>query len=312
MEFRLNDYHHNISDEELLDDVKIVFSKLGKQTMSQDEYKQFGKFGLNTFRRRFGSWNNTLKLCGISLNINQISASKASHHHLKVTSSELIEDVQRVSNLLNSKTFTSTEYSQVGNYSLATYYSHFSNWNSVLQLAGLKPFDKVAGKYISDLELLLNIEQMWISFGRQPTSNDVKNGFSKYSLHAYARHFGSWRNALIAFVNWINEDSPTPPPAPTLATISKPNRSAQEYNIMLQAPPQTTHTTSRDINLRQRFKVLQRDHFKCCSCGASPATDPSVELHVDHIIPWAKGGESIIDNLQTLCSKCNIGKSDFL
>lgn len=43
---------------------------------------------------------------------------------------------------------------------------------------------------------------------------------------------------------------------------------------------------------------------------ASPAKDSTVELHVDHIIPWAKGGETVMDNLQTLCSKCNWGKSD--
>ena len=72
------------------------------------------------------------------------------------------------------------------------------------------------------------------------------------------------------------------------------------------------HKTSRDINLRLRFRVLQRDNFKCCACGASPAKDPAVELHVDHITPWAKGGETVFENLQTLCSKCNLGKSDIV
>lgn len=39
---------------------------------------------------------------------------------------------------------------------------------------------------------------------------------------------------------------------------------------------------------------------------------PWVELHVDHIMPWAKGGEIVLENLQTLCSKCNLGKSDMV
>ena len=67
---------------------------------------------------------------------------------------------------------------------------------------------------------------------------------------------------------------------------------------------------TRAISDKLRYQVLKRDNFKCCACGASPANDPSVELHIDHIIPWSKGGESTLDNLQTLCSKCNIGKSD--
>ena len=67
---------------------------------------------------------------------------------------------------------------------------------------------------------------------------------------------------------------------------------------------------SRFVSDKLRYQVLKRDNFKCCACGASPAKDPSVELHIDHIIPWAKGGKTTADNLQTLCSKCNLGKGD--
>ena len=73
-----------------------------------------------------------------------------------------------------------------------------------------------------------------------------------------------------------------------------------------------TYNSSRDISDKLRYQVLKRDNFKCCACGASPAKDPSVELHIDHIIPWSKGGENTAENLQTLCSKCNLGKSNNL
>lgn len=59
-----------------------------------------------------------------------------------------------------------------------------------------------------------------------------------------------------------------------------------------------------------RYDVFYRDHFKCKICGAS--SDQGVQLHVDHIIPVSKGGKSTIDNLQTLCERCNIGKSNKL
>lgn len=72
------------------------------------------------------------------------------------------------------------------------------------------------------------------------------------------------------------------------------------------------HRTKRDASVKLRFDVFKRDNFKCCICGASPAKDVSIELHIDHIIPWSKGGETEIDNLQTLCSRCNIGKSDYI
>lgn len=72
--------------------------------------------------------------------------------------------------------------------------------------------------------------------------------------------------------------------------------------------PEYKHRTSREPSMKLRFEILKRDNFKCCACGASPAKDPAVELHIDHIIPWSKGGETIEDNLQTLCSICNFGK----
>lgn len=73
-----------------------------------------------------------------------------------------------------------------------------------------------------------------------------------------------------------------------------------------------THSTTRVLSDKLRYQVLKRDNFKCRLCGASPAKDASVELHVDHIVPWSKGGESTVENLQTLCSRCNLGKSDTL
>jgi 5-methylcytosine-specific restriction endonuclease McrA len=54
-----------------------------------------------------------------------------------------------------------------------------------------------------------------------------------------------------------------------------------------------------------------RDNCKCQICGASPAHEP-IKLEVDHIHPWAKGGETILENLQTLCTRCNGGKSDLI
>lgn len=57
------------------------------------------------------------------------------------------------------------------------------------------------------------------------------------------------------------------------------------------------------------WEVLARDNWTCCSCKRS-AQKHSVVLHVDHIIPRSKGGTNNRSNLQTLCIKCNLGKSN--
>ena len=57
-----------------------------------------------------------------------------------------------------------------------------------------------------------------------------------------------------------------------------------------------------------RYGVLKRDNNRCRICGAS--AQEGAKLHVDHIIPVSKGGKTSMDNLQTLCDRCNLGKSN--
>lgn len=57
------------------------------------------------------------------------------------------------------------------------------------------------------------------------------------------------------------------------------------------------------------WDVLARDQWTCCSCGRSTRVH-GITLHVDHILPRSQGGMDQISNLQTLCAKCNLGKSN--
>ena len=59
-----------------------------------------------------------------------------------------------------------------------------------------------------------------------------------------------------------------------------------------------------------RDYIKNRDDFTCCTCGNSTHVEPNLLLEIDHIIPVAKGGCTVEDNLQTLCWKCNRSKSD--
>ena len=184
------------------------------------------------------------------------------------------------------------EYNEYGRFHSSTLTRRFGSWFKCIELADLSPSRSKTG--ISDEELFEELEKVWVKFGKQPSYAQMRD-FSMFSIGTYEKRFGGWRNALSAFVNYINGNN---------IDEQDSNDTAQDSREELE------HKTSRTINLRLRFRVLQKDNFKCCACGASPAKDPSVELHIDHIIPWSKGGETTIDNLQTLCSKCNLGKRD--
>lgn len=51
-------------------------------------------------------------------------------------------------------------------------------------------------------------------------------------------------------------------------------------------------------------KVWNRDSGRCVKCGSQE------NLEFDHIIPFSKGGATTYRNLQILCKKCNIEKSN--
>ena len=59
-----------------------------------------------------------------------------------------------------------------------------------------------------------------------------------------------------------------------------------------------------------RHEVFKRDGYRCVECGASK--NDGATLHVDHKIPVSKGGTDELSNLQTLCSECNLNKSDVI
>lgn len=64
------------------------------------------------------------------------------------------------------------------------------------------------------------------------------------------------------------------------------------------------------MTAKVRSFVKDRDHHTCQYCSLSVAQEPNLLLEVDHIMPLSRGGLSALDNLQTLCWRCNRSKSN--
>ncbi len=56
------------------------------------------------------------------------------------------------------------------------------------------------------------------------------------------------------------------------------------------------------VTNKLRFYIYNRDGNRCVHCGSRE------NLEVDHIIPISKGGKTVVNNLQTLCHRCNVEK----
>jgi hypothetical protein len=62
---------------------------------------------------------------------------------------------------------------------------------------------------------------------------------------------------------------------------------------------------SRVIPSEVKIAVWKRDRGQCVRCGSKD------NLHFDHVLPFSKGGSSLLaENVQLLCARHNLTKSD--
>jgi hypothetical protein len=290
MEFKLDPYRRDIPEETLLADLVEVSKRLGKNGITEREYNKIGIYSSGTFRKRFGSWNIAMEKAGLIAPGNWHNIPDASY----------TEDLKRVASLLGKRAVTQAEYDDTGKYSSGALSDRFGSWFGALDAAGL---DRTRNLGITNDQYFLNLEKVWRTLGRQPKGSEMRKPLSSYSVDAYADRFGTWRKALEKFVEFVNHGPELP-----ATGDSKTDRDVSTKTA--QPPEQEDLKRGRYISWRLRFLVMRRDGFRCRNCGRSPAVEPGVVLHVDHTKAWSKGGPTTYDNLCTLCSVCNIGKSD--
>jgi len=231
-------------------------------------------------------------------------------HYRNIPDEALLEDLRRVARLVGKPTLTLSEYAKHGRYCDVTVRNRFGSWKDALLRIGKSP--GVEQNATRD-DLLYNILAVWVQLGRQPELKDMRRPVSKFSVQPYVSRFGSWSRALDVFGEWLHWGDPPWYEEARAAQRAEEEaaaaRAAEERRRDRRGDRRAKGRKRRQPNLRQRFQVMRRDGFRCRICGRSPASHPGVQLDIDHIVPWSKGGETAIGNLQTLCSDCNQGKA---
>lgn len=149
------------------------------------------------------------------------------------------------------------------------------------------------------------MERVWKVVGHRPSELEWNRSQPKFNYNVYRRYFDGWTNACLKFIEFKMGNS-------VLVESEDSNEQKPNEDCQTVTPENTIIKHKRDIPLRLRLQVLQRYDFKCAFCGRSPAIDKGVILHIDHILPIAKGGMTELENLRTLCKECNLGKGDMI
>lgn len=140
-------------------------------------------------------------------------------------------------------------------------------------------------------------------------STDTRSGFSKWLCSR--RHDGDFDPICDLAYDW-RRDHRAPKDASSLDEVISYLRSVNACREAIQTAKEafaaySAQARKRNVSPALRFEILRRDKFTCQYCGRKA---PDVQLAVDHIVPFSKGGSCTSDNLTTACVECNSGKAD--
>lgn len=160
------------------------------------------------------------------------------------------------------------------------------------------------GRRYTEEECFENLVTVWTHYGRPPQHDEMKLPPSVVGPKTYVIRWGTWRKALRVFVDWANADSESSSPS-TNTTLEV----AEKLGVAPQPSVQLVRKEEdcRGVRPGLRFRVFSRDKFACVACGRTPKID-NVVLHADHIVSVYDKGRTVLENLQTLCQECNLGK----
>lgn len=313
MKYTLKKNTINTPERDLLDDLRRTARKLGTSYISNKDYAIHGRYNPSTYVRRFGGWNAALIKAGLRI--------KRLRH---IPAQSLMDNLKRVWDTLGRQPLYNEMVKPLSAFYVTVYVHRYGTWNKALdefikwsrkqKLACSRQVKKQKNKntpssravaclpQAGGMEAKTNANNAALTFvspdGRkqkQKLNAQQKNKKNKNctssracrgmgSLHDYShialteaeQRLKKWNH------QWVGKGN------------GKRNKNKNGY---------------KTITKGMRYDILKRDNFKCVLCGRSPANDPKIILHIDHIIPKSRGGDNKPVNLQTLCSDCNWGKS---
>jgi hypothetical protein len=300
MKFELNrliDY----SDPEILEEIRRVAASCGTTRLKREDFNKLSRVSSDTIKRRFGGWKEGLEAAGLGHLYGgpAVTAKMKAQKGRELTDPELLQELVRISLIVGRKDLVVDDinsHSLVGENIFA---ARFGTFSAALLKAGLEVRPK--SRRYTDEECYENLYAVWEHYGRKPTFREMNSLPSVVGSEAYKVRFERWSLAIQSFLERVNQDSDRIDISNSEAVITE-----LPTDLSLEKLP----AEPRKVPLGLRFKVLVRDRYRCVLCGDNPPKNPDCSLHVDHILPWSKGGKTEIENLRTLCQPCNIGRGN--
>lgn len=323
----------DFSDAAIIEDLRRVSESFPNEPFTSAFYSTQGRYSSSIFKRRFGGWREALDAAGIGNRyLGPPTTDRMRSQPLRAMSDEdILARIRDVSAQLGKTSLAGADIEANSEITRDMMHRRFGSVSAALKQAGVEQVNH--GRRYTEDQVFENLLKVWTHYGRPPAHSEMDQPPSTVGSNTYIKRYGGWRKALKAFIERANSEvdgGPVLGPGKELSTLAErtgstdsPTASATgtrrpQPASQTSARPRVTRLTQtkvqpedrREPSIGLRFKVLQRDCFKCVLCGDHPARNAECVLHVDHLIPWSRGGKTREDNLRTLCATCNMGRGN--
>ncbi len=303
---RLADY----SPGALLAELRRVAALVGGPTLTIGQFEARSRVSYSALWRHFGGWRQALERAGLGDRYSgrPVTAKMRRKAGRRMSDAELLDALRAAARRKQTRVLRVQDLDQACPIGYHVVARRFGSWAKALALAGL--VQHRSGRRYGERACFENLRALWLHYGRPPRYAETMRPPSRVGMRAYVHRFGTWRKALQAFVAWANGGAAAAqaagdvareaaaPAAPCLAKDEGGGRRKPALPVQ----------DRRHVPLALRFQVLRRDRYACRACGDSPVKNKRCTLEVDHVRPFARGGKTVIENLRTLCKRCNLGK----
>jgi 5-methylcytosine-specific restriction endonuclease McrA len=305
----------------LLAEIKrVVAAHFAGLCPTHRQFNQFSRVHSATVAKEFGSWAEAMQAAGFEYSRSRARPTEIEGDSRNITPDLLMKELKSIAHKHNARVFQYEDYRRLGGKrARGTFCKYLGGWRQAVAGIGLRDgFSRPRPdlRTYTDEDYFAEMQRLWETLGRQPTTTEMRK-YGKISPQSFQERFGSWIRAVYDFcqdrsrpdggdlVNGVHQSE--------LADETDEARRAASQAFA--ANPRTVvvslkKRTPRKPSDRLRFRVFQRDNFTCRACGRSPARELGVTLEADHVHAWSRGGETTFENLQTLCGRCNSGKSN--
>jgi len=124
MKFKLEKFHRNTSENDLMEDLVQTYKLLKNEGLpiTYRTYDEIGKYSSATMVARFGSWNNAL-----------IKAQIETNEEKNITEKDLFLNLEKVWTFLGRQPVTRDLVKPISKYTYQTYSERFGGWRKALK-----------------------------------------------------------------------------------------------------------------------------------------------------------------------------------